>query len=70
MLTCISPVRAPSADARSQNHIKAQAQLLAKAQNSVFLLETAIKENAPKVERLKDYEKRIEQLTDMETCNT
>jgi hypothetical protein len=43
--------------------LQAQAGRLAEAIESVFRLETEIKENAPKVKRLKDYEDKIDQLT-------
>lgn len=43
--------------------MKAQERRLADATESVFRLETEIKENAPKVKRLKDYEFKIDQLT-------
>ncbi|KAH8105801.1 hypothetical protein DFH11DRAFT_1833049 [Phellopilus nigrolimitatus] len=46
-------------------HLAAQGKLLDDAQNRVFQLETQIKQDAPKVQRLRDYEKRIEQLTAM-----
>ncbi|KAI0064641.1 hypothetical protein BV25DRAFT_1869288 [Artomyces pyxidatus] len=43
-------------------HHAAQGILLAEAEQRVFQLETSVKENAHKVDRLRDYEKRIEQL--------
>lgn len=46
-----------------QAQFTAQGKLLAEAEKRVFELETSIKENAHKVDRLKDYERRIEQLT-------
>ncbi|TDL27395.1 hypothetical protein BD410DRAFT_762281 [Rickenella mellea] len=48
-----------------QTHLAAQGVLLADAQNMVFQLQSQIKEDAHKVQRLRDYEKRIEQLTAM-----
>lgn len=50
---------------RSKAHLTAQGSLLADAQNKVFQLETEIKTDAHKVQRLRDYETRIEQLTTM-----
>ncbi|TCD68893.1 hypothetical protein EIP91_009443 [Steccherinum ochraceum] len=44
----------------------AQGKLLADASNRVFHLETKIKENAHKVDRLHDYERQIEQLIKMQ----
>jgi hypothetical protein len=46
-----------------QAMLEAQAGRLADASNRVFQLETEIKENAPKVDRLRDYEDKIDQLT-------
>ena len=46
--------------------MSAQSKLLAAAQEKVFSLEIKLKEEAPKVARLHDYEKRIEQLTTMQ----
>ncbi|THH07304.1 hypothetical protein EW145_g3485 [Phellinidium pouzarii] len=46
-------------------HLVAQSKLLDAAYNNVFQLETEIKADALKVQRLRDYEKRIEQLTEM-----
>ncbi|KAF8527676.1 Hamartin protein-domain-containing protein [Gautieria morchelliformis] len=43
--------------------LEAQARRLSDATESVFKLETEIKENAPKVARLRDYEDKINQLT-------
>ncbi|KAF8517269.1 Hamartin protein-domain-containing protein [Hysterangium stoloniferum] len=43
--------------------LEAQATRLADATENVFKLETMIKENAPKVQRLKDYEDKISQMT-------
>lgn len=43
--------------------LEAQAGRLADAIENVFKLETKIKENAPKVQRLRDYEDKINQLT-------
>ncbi|EJD53280.1 hypothetical protein AURDEDRAFT_110965 [Auricularia subglabra TFB-10046 SS5] len=45
---------------------KAQSQRLAEASTTIFELESKAKEAAPKIERLEDYEKRIEQLTTMQ----
>lgn len=39
-----------------------QGKQLAESVQKVFLLETQIKENAHKVDRLRDYEKQIDQL--------
>ncbi len=47
---------------RAQDTFAAQGKLLAEATQAVFRLETRIKENAPKVDRLHDYEMQIEQL--------
>ena len=52
-------------NAPTQKHLGAQKILIAKTENEVFRLETEIKENEPKVQRLKDYEKRIEHMTAM-----
>ncbi|EIN07442.1 hypothetical protein PUNSTDRAFT_105179 [Punctularia strigosozonata HHB-11173 SS5] len=58
---------ADTANLRSDNaKLEAQGKLLADAVNRVFTLETKIKETAPQVERLKDYERRIEQHTTMQ----
>jgi sigma54-dependent transcription regulator len=46
-----------------QTKLAAQSRLLEDATRQVFLLETQIKETAHKVDRLRDYEKRIDQLT-------
>lgn len=46
-----------------QAKLNAQGSLLESATHRVFLLETQIKETAPKVDRLRDYERRIDQLT-------
>lgn len=43
--------------------LEAQAGRLADAMENVFKLETKIKENEPKVQRLMDYEDKINQLT-------
>lgn len=48
-----------------QAQFAAQGKLLDVANNKVFELETTIKTDAHKVQRLRDYEKRIEQLTEM-----
>jgi len=42
--------------------LDAQAKRLADAMESVFKLETEIRENEPKVQRLRDYEDKIAQL--------
>lgn len=49
-----------------QETFVAQGKLLAEASNRVFQLETKIKENAHKVDRIHDYEKQIEQLIKMQ----
>lgn len=46
-----------------QETFAAQGKQLAEALQRVFQLETRIKETAPKVDRLHDYEKQIDQLT-------
>ncbi|KAI0038874.1 hypothetical protein FA95DRAFT_1684484 [Auriscalpium vulgare] len=51
------------AEKESKAQLEAQGKLLAEADQEVFRLKTSIKESAAKVERLRDYEKRIEQLT-------
>ncbi|KAL5529209.1 hypothetical protein ACEPAG_5183 [Sanghuangporus baumii] len=56
-------LRSENADLQAQ--LAAQSKLLDEAQNRVFELEAQIKADAPKVNRLRDYEKRIEQLTAM-----
>lgn len=43
--------------------LDAQSLRLADATDNVFKLETEIKENAPKVKRLGDYEAKISQFT-------
>ena len=48
-----------------QAHLAAQGKLLDVANNKVFELDTTIKADAHKVQRLSDYEKRVEQLTEM-----
>ncbi|KAH9842596.1 Hamartin protein-domain-containing protein [Rhodofomes roseus] len=50
------------ADKEAKETFAAQGKLLQEALQRVFQLETKIKENAPKVERLHDYEKQIAQL--------
>ena len=45
-----------------QETFAAQGKLLEEALQKVFQLEIKIKENAPKVDRLHDYEKQIDQL--------
>lgn len=47
---------------RGQDTFAAQRKLLAEASQSVFRLETQIKENAHKVDRLHDYETQIDHL--------
>ena len=47
---------------RLQETFAAQGKLLEEALQKVFQLEIKIKENAPKVDRLHDYEKQIDQL--------
>ena len=42
---------------------KSQGDRLAEATNRVFELETRLKENAHKVERLGDYEEKLDQFT-------
>ncbi|KAI5124581.1 hypothetical protein M0805_003100 [Coniferiporia weirii] len=54
-----------SANIDLKAHLAAQGKLLDDAQNKVFRLETEVKVDALKVQRLRDYEKRIEQLTAM-----
>ena len=49
-----------------QASFEAQGKLLGNANRKIFELETKIKETAHKVERLGDYEKQIEQLTQMQ----
>lgn len=49
----------------SQAHLAAQGKLLDVADNKVFELDTTVKADAHKVQRLRDYENRIEQLTEM-----
>ena len=46
-----------------QANFSAQGKLLAQAENKVFHLETARKETQHKIDRLRDYERQIEQLT-------
>jgi hypothetical protein len=46
-----------------QANFAAQGQLLAEAETRVFQLETQRKETQHKVDRLRDYERQIEQLT-------
>ena len=47
---------------RAQDTFEAQRKLLAEANHTVFRLQTQIKENAHKVDRLYDYETQIDQL--------
>ncbi|EPQ58187.1 hypothetical protein GLOTRDRAFT_72328 [Gloeophyllum trabeum ATCC 11539] len=47
-------------------HLEAQETLLGDAARRVFELETATKENQHKIDRLHDYERRIDQLTKMQ----
>ena len=49
-----------------QNHFQAQGKLLADAQGKVSSLETKIKEEAHKIDRLHDYEMQIEQLVKLQ----
>lgn len=49
-----------------QDTFVAQQKLLADAMHNVFQLETKMKENAHKIERLYDYELQIEQLVKMQ----
>jgi sigma54-dependent transcription regulator len=58
-------VRAPRMELMNmlQAKLEAQSRLLEEAKREVFQLETRIKETAHKVDRLRDYEKRIAQLT-------
>jgi len=51
-----------AADKEAKETFTAQGKLLEEALQRVFQLETKIRENAPKVDRLHDYEKQIEQL--------
>ncbi|KAA1469542.1 hypothetical protein DENSPDRAFT_816598 [Dentipellis sp. KUC8613] len=51
------------AEEQLRAHFAAQGALLAEAEKRVFELETAKKESTHKIDRLHDYEKRIEQLT-------
>ncbi|KAI0748197.1 hypothetical protein C8Q80DRAFT_1219448 [Daedaleopsis nitida] len=51
-----------AAEKEARDTFAAQGKLLAEATNAVFSLKTQIKENAPKVDRLHDYEIQIEQL--------
>ncbi|KAL4253155.1 hypothetical protein ABKN59_004132 [Abortiporus biennis] len=55
-----------AADKEAKDTFAAQGKLLAEATNKVFQLETQIKENAHKVERLHDYERQIEQFIKMQ----
>ncbi|KAI0725152.1 hypothetical protein C8Q72DRAFT_786064 [Fomitopsis betulina] len=52
-----------AADKEAKETFAAQGKQLAEALQRVFQLETRIKETAPKVDRLHDYEKQIDQLT-------
>ena len=49
-------------ECHQQKTFAAQGKLLEEALQKVFQLETKIKENAPKIDRLHDYEKQIDQL--------
>ncbi|KZT67760.1 hypothetical protein DAEQUDRAFT_728762 [Daedalea quercina L-15889] len=51
-----------AADKEAKETFAAQGKLLEEALQRVFQLETEIKENAPKVERLHDYERQIDQM--------
>ncbi|KAI0032801.1 hypothetical protein K488DRAFT_85477 [Vararia minispora EC-137] len=51
------------AEAEMRTNFVAQGKLLAEAEMRVFQLETIRKENQHKVDRLRDYERQIEQLT-------
>ncbi|EMD38392.1 hypothetical protein CERSUDRAFT_113551 [Gelatoporia subvermispora B] len=51
-----------AADKEAKDTFAAQGKLLAEAVQRVFQLETKIKENAHKVDRLHDYERQIDQL--------
>ncbi|KAI1795805.1 hypothetical protein LXA43DRAFT_989612 [Ganoderma leucocontextum] len=51
-----------AAEKEAKDTFAAQGKLLAEASQSVFRLETQIKENAHKVDRLHDYETQIDQL--------
>ncbi|KAI0079900.1 hypothetical protein K474DRAFT_1590953 [Panus rudis PR-1116 ss-1] len=55
-----------AADKEAKATFVAQGKLLAEATNRVFQLETKIKENAHKIDRLHDYERQIEQLIRMQ----
>ncbi|KAK7693387.1 hypothetical protein QCA50_002955 [Cerrena zonata] len=55
-----------AADKELKDTFTAQQKLLADAMHSVFQLETKMKENAHKIERLHDYELQIEQLVKMQ----
>ncbi|OBZ75601.1 Tuberous sclerosis 1 [Grifola frondosa] len=50
------------AEKEAKDSFAAQKKLLAEAVQRVFVLETKIKENAHKVDRLHDYEKQVDQL--------
>lgn len=49
-----------------QDTFAAQGKLLAKASMKVFQLETKIKENKHKVDRLRDYERQVDQLVNLQ----
>ncbi|KAH9926176.1 uncharacterized protein B0H18DRAFT_1006802 [Fomitopsis serialis] len=55
-----------AADKEAKETFAAQGKLLEEALQRVFQLETKIRENAPKVDRLHDYEKQIEQLVTLQ----
>ncbi|CAL1704493.1 unnamed protein product [Somion occarium] len=55
-----------AADKESKDTFAAQGKLLDEATHRVFQLETTIKENAHKIDRLHDYERQIEQLVKMQ----
>lgn len=50
----------------TQDTFAAQGKLLAEAAQKVFQLETKIKENKHKVDRLRDYESQIDQLVNLQ----
>jgi len=50
----------------NQTAFEAQGKLLGSANQKIFELETKIKETAHKVDRLRDYERQIEQLVQMQ----
>ena len=62
---CEATKIAHHSSAKPQAVSKAQEELLAKANKQKFDLETEIKLDKHKVQRLRDYENRIDQLTKM-----